>query len=167
MRQYRAFSLSCPPAPGLSLQRSTDMLRAVLTRSDPKEFLFFNRNSAGQAAARAFIARLKERGFDRDAAFSLRAFRAQLAAIKRWAHGTKDDLSKITPPTLIVNGDNDRMVPTPLSRDLARRISGSELIIYPDAGHGSIFQYPEQFAAAAVRFLTIAGTHRTLTRRRS
>ena len=28
-----------------------DILRATLTRSDPKEFLFFNRNAAGKRAA--------------------------------------------------------------------------------------------------------------------
>src|SRR5215207_8158663 len=38
-----------------------DMLRATLTRSDPKEFLFFNRNATGKAAAKAFVKRLEER----------------------------------------------------------------------------------------------------------
>jgi hypothetical protein len=33
---------------------------------DPKEFLFFNRNAAGNPAARAFVNRLKERTADRD-----------------------------------------------------------------------------------------------------
>ena len=44
-----------------------DILRATLTRSDPKEFLFFNRNATGKAAARAFVNRLTERTVDRDA----------------------------------------------------------------------------------------------------
>lgn len=51
-------------------------------------------------------------------------------------------------------GDNDRMVPSELSEDLHRRIKGSELIIYPDSGHGGIFQFHDQFAPVAVRFLT-------------
>jgi pimeloyl-ACP methyl ester carboxylesterase len=38
-----------------------------VTRSDPKEFLFFNRNATGKPAARAFVNRLKERSVDRDA----------------------------------------------------------------------------------------------------
>jgi pimeloyl-ACP methyl ester carboxylesterase len=50
-----------------------DMLRATLTRSDPKEYLFFNRNATGKPAARAFVNRLKERTVDRDAAISLKA----------------------------------------------------------------------------------------------
>jgi pimeloyl-ACP methyl ester carboxylesterase len=130
-----------------------DMLRAALTRSDPKEFLFFNRNASGKRAARAFVNRLEERTVDRDAPIKVKAFRTQLKAIKKWGRGTPDDLSKITQPTLIANGDNDRMVPSPLSEDLHRRIEGSELIIHPDSGHGGIFQFHDQFAPVAVEFL--------------
>jgi len=130
-----------------------DMLRAALTRSDPKEFLFFNRNAAGKPAARAFVNRLKERTADRDAPIKVAAFQTQLKAIKKWGRSTPDDLSTITQPTLIANGDNDRMVPSILSEDLHRRIKGSELIIYPDSGHGGIFQYHEKFAPVAVEFL--------------
>ncbi|MFJ9097545.1 alpha/beta fold hydrolase [Streptomyces sp. NPDC102405] len=130
-----------------------DTLRATLTRSDPKEFLFFNRNSTGKAAARAFVNRLKERTVDRDAKIKFKAFQTQLKAITKWGRSTPDDLSKITHPTLIANGDNDRMVPSVLSEDLHRRIKGSELIIYPDSGHGGIFQYYDEFTPLAVEFL--------------
>ncbi|MEE2057068.1 alpha/beta fold hydrolase [Rhodococcus artemisiae] len=131
-----------------------DMLRATLTRSDPKEFLFFNRNSTGKRAARAFVERLEERTADRDTSVSVKAFRAQLEAIKRWGRSTPADLSTISQPTLIANGDHDRMVPSNLSEDLHRRIPGSELVIYPDSGHGGIFQYHDTFAPAFVEFLT-------------
>lgn len=130
-----------------------DIVRATLTRSDPKEFLFFNRNATGKAAARAFVDRLKERRVNRDAPVTFKAFRTQLRAIKAWGRSAPADLSRITQPTLIANGDNDRMVPTALSMDLHRRIKGSELIIYPDSGHGGIFQFHEKFAPIAVEFL--------------
>ncbi|WP_043665187.1 alpha/beta fold hydrolase [Streptomyces xylophagus] len=130
-----------------------DILRATLTRSDPKEFLFFNRNATGKPAARAFVNRLKERTVDRDAEIKTKAFQTQLKAIKKWGRSAPDDLSSITQPTLIANGDNDRMVPSVLSEDLHRRIKGSELIIYPDSGHGGIFQYHDRFAPVAVEFL--------------
>ncbi|NEA66404.1 alpha/beta hydrolase [Streptomyces sp. SID12488] len=130
-----------------------DILRATLTRSDPKEFLFFNRNATGKPAARAFVNRLKERTVDRDADIKTKAFQTQLKAIKKWGRSTPDNLSTITQPTLIANGDNDRMVPSVLSEDLHRRIKGSELIIYPDSGHGGIFQYHQEFAPVAVEFL--------------
>ena len=130
-----------------------DILRATLTRSDPKEFLFFNRNTIGKPAARAFVKRLGERTVDRDTPVALRTLQTQLRAIKRWGRSAPADLSTITQPTLIANGDNDRMVPSVLSEDLHRRIAGSELIIYPDSGHGGIFQFHDKFAPAAVAFL--------------
>jgi pimeloyl-ACP methyl ester carboxylesterase len=130
-----------------------DILRAALTRSDPKEFLFFNRDAVGKAAARAFVDRLGERTVDRDAKIKLRALQTQLKAIKKWGRSTPDDLSAVTQPTLIANGDNDRMVPSNLSQDLHRRIKDSELIIYPGSGHGGIFQYHEKFVPVAVQFL--------------
>jgi len=130
-----------------------DVLRATLTRSDPKEFLFFNRDATGKRAAKAFVQRLGERTVDRDAKISTRAFQTQLSAIKKFGRSTPSDLSVITQPTLIANGDDDRMVPSVLSEDLHRRIAGSELIIYPGSGHGGIFQHHEEFAPVAARFL--------------
>lgn len=132
-----------------------DILRATLTRSDPKEFLFFNRNAAGKPAAKAFVKRLEERTTDRDKPIGIRAFRTQLKAIQKYGRSAPSDLSRVTQPTLIANGDNDRMVPSVLSEDLHRRIKGSELIIYPDSGHGGIFQYHDQFAPVAAAFLSV------------
>ncbi|MCI2956687.1 alpha/beta hydrolase [Agromyces atrinae] len=130
-----------------------DLVRAALTRSDPKEFLFFNRDATGKRAATAFIERLKERTVDRDQDISLTGFRTQLKAIQKYGRSAPSDLSALTQPTLIANGDNDRMVPSVLSEELHRRIAGSELIIYPDSGHGGIFQFHEKFAPVAVEFL--------------
>jgi pimeloyl-ACP methyl ester carboxylesterase len=130
-----------------------DILRATLTRSDPKEFLFFNRNTSGKRAAKAFIARLQERTIDRDKPITTRAFQTQLKAIRDFGRSAPSELSTLTLPTLIANGDNDRMVPSVLSEDLHRRIEGSELIIYPDSGHGGIFQFHDHFAPIAADFL--------------
>ncbi|HEY8752286.1 MAG TPA: alpha/beta hydrolase [Arthrobacter sp.] len=130
-----------------------DILRATLTRSDPKEFLFFNRNTTGKPAAKAFIKRLQERTENRDKPISPRAFQTQLKAIQKFGRSAPSNLSILSQPTLIANGDNDRMVPSVLSEELHHRIKGSELIIYPDSGHGGIFQYHTQFAPAVVEFL--------------
>ena len=73
-----------------------------------------------------------------------RAFRTQLRAIRDFGRSAPSDLSTMTLPTLIANGDNDRMVPSVLSEDLHRRIKGSEMIMYPDSGHGGIFQYHDR-----------------------
>ena len=130
-----------------------DMIRATLTRQDPKEFLFFNRDDVGRRAGREFVQRLQERTKDRDTPIKIKALQRQLKAIKRWGRSTSADLSKISQPTLIANGDHDRMVPTTLSEDMHRRIPGSQLIIYPNSGHGGIFQYHAEFAPKAVAFL--------------
>src|SRR5438045_8725649 len=89
-----------------------DIVRATLTRSDPKEFLFFNRNTAGKAAGKAFVKRLEERTADRDKPIGVRAFRTQLKAIQKYGRSAPSDLSRFTQPTLIANGDHDRMVPS-------------------------------------------------------
>ena len=130
-----------------------DILRSAIARSDPKEFLFFNRDRIGKAAGKAFVARLRERTADRDRPFRVSTLGTQLKAIQRFGRSAPSDLSTITQPTLIANGDNDRMVPSVLSHDLHRRIAGSELIIYPNSGHGAIFQYWEKFAPVAAAFL--------------
>ncbi len=130
-----------------------DIFRSVITRSDPKEFLFFNRDAEGKKAGKAFVKRLTERTVDRDAKITNKAFSTQLKAIAKFGRSAPSDLSVITVPTLIANGDNDRMVPSILSEDLHRRIAGSELIIYPNSGHGGIFQYWEKFAPVAAKFL--------------
>lgn len=146
------------PAGGVGIDKVAgttyyDMLRATFTRKDPKEFLFFNRDDAGKRAARAFVERLGERTEDRDGKISVKAFQTQLKAIKRWGRSTPADLSAITQPTFIANGDHDRMVPTVLSEDMNRRIAGSQLTIYPNSGHGAIFQYHREFVSTAIQFL--------------
>ena len=78
---------------------------------------------------------------------------AQLLAIREAGLGEPHDLSQITQPTFVANGDNDAMVATSQSRVLAERIPNSKLEIYPDSGHGGIFQYHERFVPAVLEFL--------------
>ncbi|MEV6603549.1 alpha/beta hydrolase [Kutzneria sp. NPDC051319] len=146
------------PAGGEGIKNVTrishlDALRGLLTAQDPKQFLFFTRTANGRRAGKQFLARLKERKTNRDKTISLRAYGAQLKAIHRWGLARPADLSAIRQPVLVANGDADRMVPTTNSADLARRLPDSELVIYPDAGHGGIFQYHGEFVAKALEFL--------------
>ena len=130
-----------------------DTIRALLTFTDPKQFLFFTRTPNGRQAGHEFLARLKERTQNRDKKISLRSYAAQLKAIHRWGLQQPSDLSVIHQPVLVANGESDKMVPTNNSADLARRLPDSELVIYPDAGHGGIFQYHAQFVRKALEFL--------------
>ena len=77
------------PAGGEGIDKVTritylDTARGVLTRQDPKQFLFFTRTPNGRPAGKQFLARLEERTEDRDKAISVGSFRAQLKAIHRW-----------------------------------------------------------------------------------
>ncbi len=142
-----------------------DTVRALLTLQDPKQFLFFTRTSNGRRAGKEFLARLKERTEHRDKAISLRSYGAQLKAIHRWGKELPADLSAIGQPVLVANGESDRMVPTKNSFDLAQRIPNANLVVYPDAGHGGIFQFHEQFVQKALDFLAQSGNeHGGVTR---
>jgi pimeloyl-ACP methyl ester carboxylesterase len=130
-----------------------DTLHAYATFKDPKELLFFTRTAHGKSEAKAFIKRLKERTTDRDKATTIKAFRTQLTAIHTWGLAKPADLSSIQQPVLVANGDDDRMVPTSNTYDLARRLPNATLKIYPDAGHGGIFQAHLRFVPEALAFL--------------
>lgn len=129
------------------------MIKGLLTLRDPKFYLFFTSTANGRRAAKAFLDRLKERKAGRDKGPTPGAFLRQLKAIKAWGRQAPQDLGSIKIPVLIANGDNDIMVPTANSTDLAKRIPGAQLVIYEDAGHGGIFQNHTDFARQALTFL--------------
>ena len=130
-----------------------DAAHGALTRSDPKPLLFFTRTSSGRAAAAAYLARLRERTSDRVGPTSLGAANRQLIAIARWGARSPMDLSGITQPTLVANGEDDRMLATRGSFELAHQIPDARLVIYPDAGHGAVFQHHDRFVPAVLQFL--------------
>ena len=146
------------PAGGEGIDKVTrisylDIARGLLTRQDPRQFLFFTRTANGRQAGKEFLARLEERTNDRDKAISVRSFRAQLKAIHRWGRQQPADLASIHQPVLVLNGESDRMVPSKNTVDLDRRLPNSRLVLYPDAGHGGVFQFHENFVERALEFL--------------
>ena len=128
-------------------------LKAILARKDARHFLFFPRTPEGKRAANDYLTRLSERRTDRDEKVSLQARRAQLKAIVHGGRSAPDDLSVITQPVLVANGDQDLMVASEHSADLARRLPNSRLTIYPNSGHGGVFQYHHEFVPTALEFL--------------
>ena len=130
-----------------------DMMRGRLTFQDPKQFLFFTRTPAGIRAGKEFLLRIKERSEGRDKEITVAALQAQLKALRRWGEKRPADLSKVYHPVLVANGDSDRMVPSSNTHELARRLPNSELIIYPDSGHGAVFQFHADFVPRALAFL--------------
>jgi pimeloyl-ACP methyl ester carboxylesterase len=118
--------------------------------------LFFETTETSQAAGRRFVERLAQRTEDRDTPASAEAAGAQLTAMAAWAKPLSEphaDLGKITQPVLVTNGNNDIMIPTVNSFTLSEHLPNAQLIIYPDSGHGSLFQYAGAFSSHVAEFL--------------
>ena len=118
----------------------------------PKHYLFFRQTPDSQAAGDAFLARLDERTEDRDVPASEATIGAQLTALAKWELESKP--VAVPHPTLVVNGDDDVMVPTLSSFTLATLMPNAQLSIYPNSGHAAVFQYPELFSAQVLTFLS-------------
>jgi pimeloyl-ACP methyl ester carboxylesterase len=117
--------------------------------------ILFAPTRTSQAAGRAYIERITARA-DRDTPVSDQSIAAQRAAIA--AYGAAKDpsyahLKGLELPVLVVNGTDDIVIPTINSYILQQFLPDAELILYPDAGHGSHFQYPGLFARHARIFL--------------
>ena len=64
----------------------------------------------------------------------------------------RGELGKIACPTLILGGEEDRIVGAEASRELYQAIAGSELFLYPGLGHAA-YEEAEDFSARVFRFL--------------
>lgn len=132
------------------------MLKASLERVDPKRYIFYPHDETGKQIAEQVLGRMNGRTQENvDQNMRISSFLRQLKAIRRWGKDTQDDLAYIIQPTLIVNGDKDMQVPTENSYEMHHEVAGSKLIIYPNAGHGSIFQYAEDFSKELLKFLQL------------
>jgi pimeloyl-ACP methyl ester carboxylesterase len=119
-------------------------------------YLFFRPTATSQAAGRAFWERRHERKRDVDPPSTPQTLAAQRAATAEWRQirGERfSELKDISQATLVVNGNHDVMIPTINSFTLSQGIPRAQLIIYPDSGHGVVFQFPELFVAHGRMFL--------------
>jgi len=118
--------------------------------------LFFEPTESSQSAGRKFVQRLARRTEDTDTPTTAEAAGAQLAAMAAWAKSGGQphaELKKITQPVLVTNGNNDIMIPTVNSFTLSAHMPNAQLIIYPDSGHGSLFQHAGAFTSHVTEFL--------------
>jgi pimeloyl-ACP methyl ester carboxylesterase len=124
------------------------------------QYLFFTTTAASRAAGRASLDRLstlKGGRLGSSIGSTPETAGSQLQAIIRHYKnqaGYYARLKHIGAPTFVANGDRDGAFPAIDSVVLAREIPNSRLAIYPDSGHGFLFQYPEQFAADVGNFLS-------------
>ncbi|MGD1224954.1 alpha/beta fold hydrolase [Streptomyces krungchingensis] len=137
-------------------ERVPEVANHEVLAEDDYLYLFFSPSEASRAAGREFWKRRHARTQDVDPESGPDSVRGQNALRADWntARGKRfEELRGISQPTLVVNGNNDIMVPTVNSWILSQYIPNSQLIIFPDSGHGSLFQYPELFCSYAARFL--------------
>ncbi len=118
--------------------------------------IFFAPTESSQAAADAFIKRLMQRTQDREPISGPAVAQAQMAAFRDWESVTGERfaaLKMIRQPTLVVNGVHDGMIAVRNSYWLSENLPNAVLLIYPDSGHGSLFQFHESFTRQAAGFL--------------
>ena len=142
------------------IHRWSDDVYALATQDelDPNRFirLFFSGSRESRDKGLQFLKRITERTTDRDQPTDLATRDAQLEAFARWGIPDPSKLARlaaITHPTFVAAGDNDTLMITDNSRLLAAHLPHAQLRVYPDAGHGFLVQYPEQFADHVRAFL--------------
>lgn len=145
-------------APGMEGWSPEVLEGVVVDDNTPEGYIgvFYTSTSESREAGQKSAARIFARQEGRDAGPSIEAKNAQYRAVENW--GVQDwsavhRLTGIVQPTLVLQGDHDVMIPTKASHLLAALIPDAQIHIYPDASHGSIFQYPADAAARVVEFL--------------
>ncbi|UPG88497.1 alpha/beta hydrolase [Luteibacter aegosomaticola] len=141
----------------MTASRSNEFFSATY---DPPEHLWldvhFKPTDSSRKAGLAFLER-KWLRTDRDPEVSEQTIAAQGEAVGKWIAPADDVLAylkSITQPTLVVQGSDDAIIPTVHSLTLQHEMPNAQLIVYPDSGHGSIYQYPDLFVTHATIFLT-------------
>jgi pimeloyl-ACP methyl ester carboxylesterase len=144
------------PEGGESMVGYPDLVTETIPVEENFLYLFFYPSETSQTAGRAFWKRRHERT-NQDTPSSLAVMQAQANAINAWgavpATNRYARLKEISQPVLVVQGKTDLMVPTINSFTLQQHLPNAELLVFPDSGHGSLFQFPKRFVENASRFL--------------
>jgi pimeloyl-ACP methyl ester carboxylesterase len=118
--------------------------------------LFFTPSESSQEAGKSFVTRLAARTEDREPGSGPNVAQNQIAAFRAWERVEGErfaELRRIAQPCMVVNGMLDTMIPVRNSYLLAEHLPDAILLIYPDAGHGSLFQFHDSFVQHAKLFL--------------
>lgn len=140
-----------------------DIFKALATAVTEKEFKdafalsFFNHSDHGKAAAEASWRRITSRSKDRSPHLSPHLARQQIEAFSKFSvpnpQNPYERIKELTMPVFIANGDNDLLIPTRNSFEMAEIIPHAHLHIYPNSGHGFLYQYAELFTKHIDLFL--------------
>ncbi|ALO97199.1 Alpha/beta hydrolase [Streptomyces hygroscopicus subsp. limoneus] len=148
------------PQGGVDQRASDPKVLASALKDDPGPsdflFLFFKNTASSQAAGTEFLQRLGQRTTDHDAPASLATRDAQLTAMSEWGIPDKSKLVRLNAlfqPTLVADGDSDILMPPKNSQLMAKYLPNAQLHIYPNSGHGFLFQYAAKFGNEVNAFL--------------
>jgi 3-oxoadipate enol-lactonase len=133
-KKVRSLILGCTAAGGPQAVRAEqDVLQVLMTRGqDPDQFakaispFIYDRGTAAERIEEDTAIRRKWYP-------SADAYFAQLQAIMAWDSYSR--LVQITAPTLVVHGENDRLVPPENAKLIAAQIPGAKLVMIPNASH--------------------------------
>jgi pimeloyl-ACP methyl ester carboxylesterase len=117
----------------------------------------FTRSENSQAAGREFLKRFRLRAENRDPEVNEKVAPAQIEAIGKWGAPREkpfEYLKSIRQPVLVVNGCEDVIIYPVNSFILQQHLPNAQLILYPDANHGSQYQYPKRFVRHVSLFLS-------------
>jgi pimeloyl-ACP methyl ester carboxylesterase len=123
---------------------------------DPRLPLFFTKSSTSRSSGLAFLQRAKVRKDDRDTDNGRAVTDAQAKALIVWCATPDPDhamLRAIRQPTLVVSGSDDTMLPASNAYEMFKALSNAQLVLYPDSGHGALFQHHEIFVSHVRTFL--------------
>lgn len=146
------------PQGAIGLSNLPNIIAGTAGLSPEASYLKFGFTESAQSTAegKASFARVQLRTTDRDLPLNDAASNAQFTAVLSWAQPNADaltEIEKIKKPVLIVHGENDLPVSVQNAKNMAQHLDDAELVIFPDSGHASFYQYHDTFVAKAIEFL--------------